>query len=70
MRTISSVVRVTMGIIMAPSATPPESAEKCPTGRTRNCQAKIPMTIDGRPFSTSDKKRTVVASQLPRRSAT
>ena len=30
----SSVVRVTMGIIMKPSATPPASAEKRCTGRT------------------------------------
>ena len=27
---ISSVVRHTVGIIMIPSATPPEKAEKCP----------------------------------------
>src|SRR5580658_2523502 len=31
---ISSVVRVTVGIIMIPSATPPENAEKWPCGTT------------------------------------
>ena len=31
---ISSVVRHTVGIIMMPSATPPEKAEKCPCGTT------------------------------------
>ncbi len=31
---ISSVVRQTVGIIMMPSATPPEKAEKCPCGTT------------------------------------
>ena len=68
-RTISSVVRVTSGIIMAPSAAPPASAEKCPNGRTRNCHAKMPMTIDGRPLSTSARNRTRLASFVPPRSA-
>ena len=33
-RTISSVVRVTSGIMMIPSAKPPASAENPPIGRT------------------------------------
>jgi hypothetical protein len=32
---ISSVVRQTVGIIMMPSATPPEKAEKCPLRNAR-----------------------------------
>ena len=41
---------------------PPASAEKCLNGRTSSCHAKMPSTIDGSPFSTSDRKRTTVAS--------
>src|ERR1017187_3876536 len=36
MRSISSVVRQTVGIIMIPKATPPEKAEKCFCGTTIN----------------------------------
>ena len=54
----SSVVRVMMGIIMNPRASPPASAEKCFTGSTARPYAKMPMTIDGTPFSTSAVKRT------------
>ncbi len=34
-RSISSVLRMMVGIIMMPSAPPPASAEKCFTGRTK-----------------------------------
>ena len=58
----SSVVRVMIGIIMNPRATPPASALKCLTGRTTSAYAKIPITIEGIPFRTSAVKRTAVAS--------
>ena len=32
-------------------------------GLTRMCQAKIPITIDGMPFNTSERNRTLVASR-------
>ncbi len=55
-------MRVMIGIIMNPRATPPASALKCLTGRTTSAYAKIPMTMDGIPFRTSAVKRTAVAS--------
>ena len=69
MRIISSVVRVTSGIIIAPSAMPPASAVNLPIGFTRNCQAKMPITIDGSPLRTSDRNRTAFARCVPRFSA-
>ena len=62
-------MRVTIGIIIAPSAIPPARAEKCFTGLTRSSHAKMPITIEGKPLSTSARKRTVVASIVARFSA-
>ena len=42
-----------IGIIMTPSARPPASVEKCFCGSTISVYAKIPITIDGTPFSRS-----------------
>ncbi len=67
--TISSVVRVTVGIIIAPSASAPASAEKWPIGTTTSSQAKIPITIEGSPFSTSARKRMRTARGESLRSA-
>ncbi len=68
-RTISSVVRVTMGRSMMASASPPASAEKCPMDTTTHAHTKIPITMDGIPFITSVRKRTAFARRLPCASA-
>ena len=64
------MVRAMIGIIMTPRAKPPAIAEKRRTGRTETLYAKIPMTIDGTPFSASAAKRTADAKREPRYSAT
>ena len=55
---ISSVVRITIGIISMPSAALPARAEKWPCFATIHVHAKTPTTIDGVPFITSATKRT------------
>src|SRR5271154_1004166 len=67
--TISSVVRVTSGIIIAASATEPASVENPPNGRTITAYAKIPTTIDGIPIRTSAENRTQLVNWLPRLAA-
>src|SRR5713101_6896921 len=49
----SSVLRSVIGIIISPSAKPPARVEKCLNGSTTRLYAKIPITIDGTPFSKS-----------------
>ena len=49
----SSVLRRVMGIIIRPSANPPDSAEKCLKGKTTRLYAKMPMTMEGTPLSKS-----------------
>ena len=68
-RTISSVVRMTIGSMMTASATAPARAENRRMGRTRIVYAKIPMTIDGTPLSASARKRTSRVSRRSRESA-
>ena len=68
-RTISSVVRTTIGSMMTASATPPATAENRRMGRTTSVYAKIPMTIDGTPLSTSARKRTAHGRRRSRDSA-
>ena len=57
-RIISSVVRSTIGNMITASAMPPAKAEKCCRGRTTTAYAKMPMTIDGTPFSRSARNLT------------
>jgi len=52
-KSISSVARHTVGIIMIANATPPAKAEKCLCCTTTKPQATIPITIEGTPFRTS-----------------
>lgn len=66
MSSISSVVRVMVGTIMMPKATPPASAEKCFCGTTMSAYTAMPITIEGTPLSTSAVKRTILAKRLPR----
>ena len=63
---ISSVVRMTIGIISTASATLPASPEKCFWVATIQVQAKTPTTIDGVPFSTSATKRLTDGNLAPR----
>src|ERR1700734_1762155 len=65
----SSVLRTVIGIPIIPNATPPASAEKCFTGTTTREYAKIPITIDGTPFSKSVVYRTTNENVLPPNSA-
>ena len=67
--TISSVARVTNGMMSNPSAIPPASAENRPDGRTTSSHTKTPSTMEGRPLKTSATKATIVARRVPRRSA-
>ena len=59
------MVRVMVGIIMKPRATPPANPEKCFWGRTMSEYTAIPMTMEGTPLSTSAVKRTMLASVPP-----
>src|SRR6478609_3571697 len=59
----SSVVRVTVGNISTPSATPPANAEKCLACSTTNAYTKMPTVIDGTPDITSALKRTHFAKR-------
>jgi len=63
-RTISSVVRVTIGIMRIARATAPASAEKPFIGRTSQVHAKMPMMIEGAPFMTSARKRITSPSRV------
>src|SRR5438552_1412091 len=62
-RTISSVVRASIGIIIIASATLPASAEYPWVARTMNVHATMPTTIDGVPLSTSAMNRTTKPSR-------
>src|ERR1043165_4441234 len=64
-RSNSSVVRTTIGSIGRRRGEPSEIALKCLTGRTARAYAKMPLTIDGTPFSTSAAKRTADEKRVP-----
>ena len=63
------MVRATIGARMHASATPPASAENRPVGRTIHAHAKMPITIDGMPFSVSATNRTSQPAFPPPNSA-
>ena len=63
------MVRATIGTRMHASATPPARALKRPVGRTTSVQAKMPMTMEGIPFSVSATKRTSQPTVPPPNSA-
>src|SRR6202046_141224 len=65
----SSVLRTVIGITIIPNATPPANAEKCFTGNTTSEYAKIPITMEGTPFSRSVVYRTTKENVLPPNSA-
>ena len=65
----SSVVRVMIGSIITPSASPPAAALNCLTGSTATPYTNTPTTIEGTPLSVSAAKRTAVASRVPANSA-
>ena len=65
-RRVSSVDRVITGSMIMAMASPPESAEKWPMGRTIQTYATIPITIDGMPMRVSmDRRATEPSRVLP-----